>query len=47
MEVFSDSGNSIGKVPLLCRYAGIRILMQVNEPHHDLYEDHSGIEGNP
>ncbi|MGE8144934.1 hypothetical protein ACQKP7_06965, partial [Pseudomonas frederiksbergensis] len=29
-KVFSDSGNSIGKVPVLCRYAGIRILMQVN-----------------
>jgi hypothetical protein len=31
MEVFSDSGNSFGKVPVLCRYAGIQMLMQVNE----------------
>jgi len=27
MEVFSDSGNSFGKVPALCRYADIDILM--------------------
>jgi hypothetical protein len=41
MEVFSDSGNSFGKVPLLCRYAGVRILMQVNV---GVYR---GIDGSP
>jgi len=29
MEVFSDSGNSFGKVPLLCRYSLTECLMQV------------------
>jgi hypothetical protein len=29
MEVFSDSGNSFGKVPLLCRYCLAERLMQV------------------
>jgi hypothetical protein len=32
MEVFSDSGNSFGKVPLLCRYRACRALMWVNIP---------------
>jgi len=32
MEVFSDSGNSFGKVPVLCRYAAINFLMQVKGP---------------
>jgi hypothetical protein len=30
MEVFSDSGNSFGKVPLLCRYAENHFLMRIN-----------------
>ncbi|QAY87395.1 hypothetical protein CUN61_27140 [Pseudomonas arsenicoxydans] len=33
MEVFSDSGNSIGKVPALCRYAGIQNLMWIKGHH--------------
>jgi hypothetical protein len=32
MEVFSDSGNSFGKVPSLCRYSGGWFLMQINGP---------------
>jgi hypothetical protein len=30
MEVFSDSGNSFGKVPALCRYSAHRFLMWIN-----------------
>jgi hypothetical protein len=32
MEVFSDSGNSIGKVPALCRYPDMKNLMHIKRP---------------